>query len=262
MVVGIDHSNRYTGLACVRPAERLEERLVGFTSIVMFAGDVERSILERIRPALDGWLVAGSQIWVEEAPPTARADVEHGHQGAIGFAQGWLAGAIVGRYLGTHAVHRVGPGRWRPTMLVEAARAGFLLEEPRRGRSSPTASRVQRFKVERDGTGFVRIWNGCDHREPFANFASLQMASATSCPMCAAGVRVPRGTSEADAIRDAWKEAACRFVGRFWPTQYNELVRVARARASTSPPDHQVAGVADACEAVGIALHGLSQVSP
>lgn len=264
VVIGIDPSNQHTGLACVAPAPELARRLVAVEPVVMLHGDdgVERSILERIRPTIDRWTATGpAHLWVEEAPPTARGDVHHGPQGAIGFAQGWLAGAVTGPYMGRHGVHRVNPSPWRDHMLVEAARAGFLLQEPRRGGAPAEPGRVQRFKVDREGSGFVKVWNGCDHRETFANYASLQMASAATCPTCAAGVRVPRGTSEADAIREAWKETACRFVARFWPAQYTEIVAAARTRAKVAQPDHRLGGVADACEAVGIALYGLAQVS-
>ncbi len=266
VVVGIDHSNAHTGLARVRPAADLKDRLVEVCAITMYSGDVQRSVVERIRPTLHGWVHADTcvHLWAEKAPPTARGDVDHGHQGAIGFAQGWLAAAIVAPYMGVHGVHLVGPSTWRDTMLIEAARAGFLLEEPSRRAPVVASSAPQGFKVELapNAQGYTKVWAGCGHRDHFANYDALHGAGSPRCPQCAAGVLVPRGMSEAEAIRDAWKETACRFVARFWPEQYQAVVSDARSRAKTASADHRLGGVSDACEAVGIAIHGLAQVTP
>lgn len=268
IVVGVDPSNRHTGLACVRWRPLLRERLVAVRAVTMFAGDVQRSVVERIHPQIRDWLPAADDcspagaIWVEEAPPTALGDVEHGHQGAIGYAQGWLGGAITGPFMGRFPVRRVGPSSWRSHLLVEAAKAGLLLAEPRRGEEPcPSHPPRQSFKLERPGGGrIVRHWMPCNHEEGFANLQSLQLSTARRCPECERSV--PRGTSsEAEAIRDAWKALACRIVGHFWPGPYHELVQAARGRARSNPPDHRLGGVADACEAVGIALHGLSEVA-
>ena len=265
IVAGIDPSNKHTGIAFATPHPDLERRIVLAESVTMLTGDdgVIRSVVERIYPTLD-LAPARTPIWIEEAPPTARGDVDHGPQGAIGFAQGWLGGLIAGRYVGQGwPVHRVGPSPWRAHMLVEAARAGFLMQEPHRGRAAPPDGPAQRWKVEPGpDRSFVKVWAQCDHRDTFANYQALSEGLATRCPTCAAGVAVPRGMSEADAIRDAWKQTACLFVARFYPDRWASLVIKARERAKMKQLDHHLAGVADACEAVGIALYGLAQRTP
>lgn len=262
VIVGIDQSNAATGIGVVRPAERLQERLLWLEPILMLDDDVERSVLERIYPVLEHWTEHDrAQLWVEQAPPMMRSDVKHGAQASIGFAQGWLGGLIAGRFLGRFPVHRVGPSPWRTTMLVEAARAGLVLPEPGRKPPPPPPGQVQRFKVDRAGAAFVRVWDGCNHRETFHTYADLHKAQAQACTTCAAGNAVQTLT-DAEAVRDAWKATACRFVRHFWPGMYDNVVRGAQARARSDRPEHRLAGVADACEAVGIALHGLSQVTP
>lgn len=60
-----------------------------------------------------------------------------------------------------------------------------------------------------------------------------------------------------DDVRNAWKAAACAFVAHAYPEPYKELVADARSRARTAKHDWELAGVPDACEAVGIAVYGL-----
>lgn len=264
LVLGFDQSNRVTGFGVVRPAERLQERLLWMEAIPMLSDDdgVERSVLERIYPLVEHWSSHNRvRIWIEQAPPMVRRDVKHGPQAAIGFAQGWLGGLIAGRFLGQFPVTRVGPDVWRATMLVEAARAGLVLPEPGRRPPPPPPGQVQRFKVDRAGAAFVRVWDGCNHRETFTTYADLHKAPATACTTCAAGDAVQTLT-DAEAVRDAWKKTACRFVHHFWPGMYGNIIQDALSRARSDRPEHKLAGVADACEAVGIAIHGLAQVMP
>lgn len=271
VVVGIDPSNAHTGLASVRAAVAFRDRLVDARAVTMLGGDdgVIRSVVERLHPVLDGWLpregvalARGARIYVEQAPPTARKDTGHGAQAEIGFAQGWLAGAITSPWFGRCPVRRVGPSPWRAYMLVEAAREGLLLPEPGRKNVVTVApGQVQRFTVSRDGVAYDRTWAGCGHQEHFETFGALHAAQAARCPGCEKGVAPARGQSEAEAVREAWKATACRFVAHFWPGIYEALCAPARERAHTNPPDHRLAGVSDACEAVGVALFGLSEAT-
>ena len=58
-------------------------------------------------------------------------------------------------------------------------------------------------------------------------------------------------------VRDAWKAVVCEIVSKLWPGHYRELVDDARSRARTPKKDHELMGVSDACDAVGIGVHVL-----
>lgn len=263
VVLGIDQSNTATGLACVRAHPDPRKRVHAFLAHPMLDGEegVVRSVTERVWPTLRGWLGENpgpAHVWVELAPPTMRADVNHGAQAAIGFAQGWLGGLIAGGLLeGGCDVHLAPVSDWRATMLRTAIEIGCPLSPPRRGREDAPDANPERFRVASGGgTSFVRTWTGCGHEERLRDFAELNEAQTTRCPAC----RGSRPTmSSAEAVRDAWKAIACLFVRALAPTGYGQLVAQARGRArKKDAPDHHLVGVADACEAVGIALHGLS----
>ena len=108
----------------------------------MFAGDVERSVRERVIPALldaagaipespartqDGVSLsyeekrtllrnAGTPLWLEEPPDFSRSDVNHGSEARIGYAEGWLSGLVAGQ-MGL-PTRRVTVSEWRATMLI------------------------------------------------------------------------------------------------------------------------------------------------
>lgn len=275
IVLGVDQSNEATGLACVKAHPDPRQRLHAFLAHPMLTGDqgVIRSVTERIRPTLRGWLAelpsGSTRVCIELAPPTMRADVKHGPQAAIGFAQGWLGGLVAGALLADIpvdtglglsrvGVHLVPVADWRQTMLRTAAEIGCPLAPPRRGRASNPSGNVERFTVAAGSSGptsLRRVWSGCEHEEEFADLAVLMRSQTTKCPSC----RGSRSSmSDAEAVRDGWKELACWFVKALAPEPYARVVAQARARARRrDTPDHHLAGVADACEAVGIALHGL-----
>ena len=262
-VAGIDPSNGYTGIAAARPAAQLRDRLLEARAVRLFEEDAYcvRSIRERIAPVLDQWIADDLLLAIEQAPPTAREDMGHGAQAEIGYAQGWLGGMICGRYADTARIERFGPSPWRDTMIVEAARNGLLLQKPTRAsltsaQGGAAVTRVLRVDRAPQG-GFNVLWRGCAHVFWCLNMGAVQ-AKPDRCPECAKGDK-PRPAVGAD-IRDAWKALACRFVAHFWPEIYEGIVAPARERAHTNPPDHRLAGVPDACEAVGIALHGLTLV--
>lgn len=262
LVLGVDPSAEYTGLAVVHRGADARVSLVALDAVIMFAGNATRSVVERIHPWIDARVFPGAAIWTERPPPTARADTGHGAQAAIGDSIGWVGGLIAGRYLATCRVHRVLPTDWRRSMLLEAARAGLLLGDPSRVTPPKEGAPLRpgmRAKVDR-GTApgeLVRSWSGCDHSQRFVDYASLTLSSATSCPDCAA-LPAPRW-DRAGAVRAAWKQAACRWVEHRWPDAYAELVEGARARSKVTKAAWELGGVADACEAVGIAVHGLQE---
>lgn len=260
--VGVDPSAEYTGLAVVRPGPGDRVELVDLTFAIMLARNATRSVVERIHPWLDARAFPGAAIWLERPPPTARSDAGHGAQAAIGDSIGWVGGLIAGRYVATCRVHRVLPTDWRRTLLLEAARSGLLLSDPSRATPPKEGAPLRpgvRAKVDR-GTApgeLVRSWSGCDHRQRFANYESLTLSTATSCPDCAARP-APRWDRAAE-VRAGWKRAACRWVAHCWPDDYARLVEGARARSKVAKEPWELAGVADACEAVGIAVHGLRE---
>jgi hypothetical protein len=204
--LGIDPGSTYTGLAVVRASAATRLPVLLHLAAVRMGADP----LQDLRRAFAAAPMEDvDRIVVERAPKTARKDTgRQGVQGMIGWSQGYIAGlatmaawAATGDNRGPSspgpAYSYAEPSAWRPVMLAASARAGKLLQEPRRSAG--------------------------DH----------------------------------DDVRNAWKAAACAFVAHAYPEPYAALVADARSRARTAKHDWELMGVPDACEAVGIALHGL-----
>lgn len=257
-VIGIDPSTTVTGLAALRDGD-----LFGLQAVRMFPGNPIDSLRERIVPLLKEWAFDGtvdSQVVIcaEKPPPTARASVNHGHQGTIGDAVGyvgglclgWAAGRLPGGRISLLRVPSGGPDGWRATMTVEAGRRGVDIQRDAAGRK-PGRVFGKRGKPERNpaGPGFVLPYLGCNHRLECAGYTELVQAPA-ACPRCA-GTPDP---GELDA-RDRWKRAACLMVEGLWPGQYGSLVADAASRAKSVQESWRYVGVADACEAACIAMH-------
>ncbi len=111
------------------------------------------------------------------------------------------------------------------------------------------------------GEGLYRVaYKGCDHGHIVSGYAYLRSAP-TSCPRCAMEATAKVSMDPAQMVRDEWKRIACLFVRHFYPEKYDQLVSEARGRArNQEKPDHHLAGVSDACESVGVALHVLRGV--
>lgn len=201
-VLGIDPGSDYTGLAWMTLGADGRPRLLHLVAVRLGTAPVER-----LAAALHSGPVAIDRVVVERAPKTARADTGRGKvQGTIGWGLGFSSGLALGLALHHSAQGpfrtphlAVEPSEWRPAMLAASARAGKLLQAPRRAPG----------------------WSP-------------------------------------DDVRDAWKATACTYVGHAFPTAFQALVDDARARARTATHAWQLAGVPDACEAVGIALYGLA----
>lgn len=192
-----------------------------------------------------------------------RADVHHGAQAEIGFAQGWLGGLVAGRLHAIGAAVHLAPVQdWRDHMLEVAAEIGAPMVAPRRGRAAlGPETAVERFRLGSEpGGAITRTWLPCAHQERFPDYGMLARAQTVRCPLCPRAAR-PKA-SAAESVRDAWKATACRFVEQLALGAYMELVADARSRARAADmPDHQLVGVSDACEAVGIALYGLHTIA-
>lgn len=290
MVVGIDPSNTFTGLGALlyQPGEgvpRIAPVLRNWTVLSMpgFEGvnegvDQVVAAFERMRDsyleAIDGQDLVpvplrAIRVRIEEPPEAVRADVNHGHQAVIGWKLGYLVGAIA------RAIHHprvqvelVPVYTWRTKMLQLSTLWGVPAVAPGESRGlvpRPPPSQLekvpgrpmrQKFSVDRPaGGGLEVVWSGCDHREPVASLEVLQTSPPTFCASCAQVPKLdPVRPLTAEERREAWKELACALVKAHWPTWYDATVREVRDRArDKSKPDHQLAGIADACEAVWIA---------
>lgn len=270
--------------------------LAALDGVTMFSGDVERSVRERVVPRLLDMVgtipvqekpattylehfdlldpgqqretfsrvlrSSGTPLWFEEPPDFSRSDVHHGSEARIGYAEGWLSGLVAGQ-VGL-PTHRVTVSAWRATMIATCGKRGLYVTAPSR-RTAPTALAMaaQRSTVTgRPGGGFTRTFTDCGHAQSFASFVDLKRSTGT-CATCAVPVKT---VDPADWVRDEWKRIACQGIQRSWPDLYAPLVATARGRRRAKPgeaapteiPDHQVAGIADACEAAWIAVHALS----
>ncbi len=266
LIASIDQSNSYTGMALVSATLPIEDALVDWANVRMSQDDAISSFRRCIVPVLLRWTQTYQNIFllVEQPPPTARGDVEHGHQAAIGDAQGLLGGLALGWWMaqGHPVIGRVEPGGknsgWRQTVVLEAARSGRLLQTPSRA-YTPVVGRLKgkRGKPRRDpdapgGKGWIMPYLGCGHDLSFSCFSALVEAPA-ECPECA---KPKSGREVADRVRDEWKRLAYDVVDHFWPDHLREIVTDASSRAKTIRKPHRYAGVSDVCDAICIGLHG------
>ena len=261
---GIDQSNTIVGLATIyRPdgsvgvptLEALSSmRALGLDEVESTANAVVEWVLGQARaPEV-------TAVRLEKAPITAREDVHHGPQAAIGWALGLLAGEIRGR-LRVHRyadVELVEVSVWRERMVLWANRWGVsCTAPPKEPPAFRPSDRPRRRYVGRGvGKAFLVTWEGCDHSQTIADFDALMKFSSTQCPGCEGSAR--RDVADpAEWRRREWKKLACRLVAALWPAPYADLVARAAARARTEKEDVDLSGVNDACEAVWIAVSAL-----
>lgn len=262
VVHGVDPSSTWVGLASLEVAvgrKPTEPPALTLLQSYRPTKTWRGTVVNRILPTLQ----VGNQdpIAFEKPPPTAKKDANHGHQAPIGYAVGVHAALIAGALAATgwhgDEVHPM-PGEWRPVMIRLSTAWGhplmhakdYLVERNRRAvEVTARAGHGRMDRVERRGDQIFTTFVGCDHtwRGP----AKLQLLPQR-CPDCAAPARGDR----AALIRDAWKAIACSFVRHHWPVQFAGLLADAKGRARKLGPErpaHTYEGVADACEAVGIA---------
>lgn len=234
-------------------------------AITGFDGDPERTFVDRVYPELcavldntrqDVRVVFASEI----PPPTFRAD--HGArigQAAIGYPLGYCTGLAASAVLLAHrSVLRFPVSEWRATMIEHAASARMLIQRPGRprktGRPEPATINTRVVPVDGHPHQYNCTYRGCDHVHVTTSIDLAAGRTPTRCPTCS-----PVGTdafieTEED-ITEAWKRTACAYAKALYPDAYEMVVADARGRARTEKPDHQLAGVPDACEALAIALH-------
>jgi len=202
---------------------------------------------------------------IERPPPAALSDVARASQADVGWGTGIAAGIVLGLAEAcswrVQRAEMVPVSDWRATAITFCARRGLLLQRPRRGQPTTTTPRrgAGLLRMERvPERGLVALFR-CGHTISLPNGYDDVVAGKTSaCPECLA----PKGLTEAEAVRDAWKALACSAVEHLWPGPFGALVLDARSRARTNPPPHRLVGVADACEAALVALHSIQEQTP
>lgn len=278
MIVGLDLSNSHTGVAALlldgprRPAlVRVESlRMSGTADAFGGALRVFNAVREseELQPTPDGskWDPDSRDGWrhppparvaIEIPPATAREDVHHGGQAAIGWSLGYLQGMVEHPLRrGGRRIDHVHVSLWRQAMLEWSTRWGVLAQAPPREPPPPALEpgvKRQRFDVERDGSAFRIVWAGCGHTEDGGSLERLQASPPVRCARCVASTRAPAPADPAEWRRQQWKKLAVELVARHWPEPYERFVIPARRRARTEKPDHELEGVSDGCEAVWIA---------
>lgn len=194
------------------------------------------------------------RVAVERPPAMVRSDVRHGPQADIGWKLGRLAGVFEGlaasRGIGAFVVE---VSEHRATMVRFLADRGVYLPKERGVEALDYPWRRGAAALERDEVagGTVLHWHGCGHKTPLP--LDRLGSPPPACPTC---TPKPRKLTRAEAVRDDHKRRACAGVRSVWPEPYQRLVDAARERArSKGQPDHRLAGVSDACEAVWTAVH-------
>lgn len=260
MTIGVDQSNTIVGLACVHREQGSTGRpvLEAMTCLRALGLDHVESTADGVVDWIRQWS-AVVPVRLERAPVTARADVKHGHQAAIGWALGLLAGEIRGR-LRVHGytdVELVEVSTWRERMILWSNRWGVPCTAPaKEPLFKPGVKPRRRYVGRGKEKEFVVTWEGCDHEQTIADFDALLSFSTTQCPACEGSAR--RDVSDpAEWRRREWKKLACRLVAALWPAPYAAMVSAAAARARTEKEDVDLSGVSDACEAVWIAVSAL-----
>lgn len=274
--IGLDLSNTRWGVAIIRGDGSTRPELVMLTSVIArgsgdfraTAAAVARKVgfADEFPPKRDVMSILHAPVTIERPPPTAR-DGAHGgaKQAEIGFTLGLLIGATAERLSAAgHLVELADVSSWRASMLLWSTRWGVLAEEPTRAPLTAVALQetsrgmVQGSRIERKRDGLEVVWSGCGHRTA-VSFGGISSFPHRRCPTCSEIPLRRPGTDDKEWKRQAWKALACTLVGRHWPAEYSTLLYQARSAARVSHQDHEFAGVADACEAVWIAVHGLTR---
>lgn len=247
VVVGVDPGSDYLGIAV------LYRQVSGAPRVEMHGLRVAGKSLARrcevIAPVIDPVIGLHPVVGVEQPPPTANKHQKRGHQAPIGWRLGLAAGLVTVPFARAGCdVQEIPVRDWRRGMLASARAYGMVVPAPNRRNLPPVGSTVIDKLVRNEAGELVASWRGCAH------FTVMQVPAdrkqPSTCPECR---RMARQVD--DPVRDAWKRIACLWVQRVWPAEYAALVDPAKSRARTEQPDHTLAGVADACEAVGVGMH-------
>ena len=254
-VLGVDPGSEHVGLAV-----RVNDEVV-YLGAVRMLPELHRS-WARIDDVLTRYQ-GFDAVLIERPPPTVRADVEHGPQAVIGYAIGRVTGAVESWCWSRGIVPQlVDVSTWRDAMLVDANRRGLRLVKPSRHAVPDRGNAPARFDAftvkQTPGTGgatgrppsFDLEYTACGHRHVAGSFDQLAAARRAhpTCAICSPAAK-PAGPAD---VRERWKEAACAYANLVAPSAYRALVEHTRSRAKTIRHDWQLAGVADACEALGL----------
>lgn len=237
-------------------ASMLADELVGLDAVTSRTGETVEAFAARAWDAATRPLLRPVRlVLIEEPPSQVRNDVHHGPQAWIGYQLGLRSGALGAVAVARNPdvqVARVAVGAWRTAMVAGVrARFGVVLDPhdpPGRARAAPTAGGRMRAERAPDGLGHVLRWDGCDHATPLIGPLSR---APTACPDCRR-----RPSSRAVDVTDGWKRCAVHAVRLMYPAALDLLVARARARARVEQEDHELSGVADACEAACLCVWG------
>lgn len=245
MIIGLDLATQITGAAAIRVG-------TGITVCELERLRVSCSVEGAQR--IINWLLPRSPdlVVVERPPMVLPKELDHGSQAEIGYKLGRMSGLVE---MGLHAhglpYRLVDVSDWRETMLEVSTAMGVPASRPgAQPKPTPMFGARQRVRVEIiDGTRVI-VWE-CGHRKAHTSIEALQRVG--SCPTCSA---TPPEMKRSDWIRDQWKRLACDLTRQHWPEPYAVVTRKARERARVEKADHELVGVADACEGAWIAVHG------
>lgn len=267
MLIGLDQSNTFVGFAALLPDGTRKAELKVIGSLRAHGLDRVRETVRDVVHVVDQIETENGPVKIhvvlEQAPGIVRSDVDHGPQAAIGWALGRLTGRLEERFEAAgDAVSLVEVSTWRERMIVWSCRWGVLAAPPPKSPPSAIPSALglpaQQRKVDRaEGGGFLVTWSGCGHVQPVTTYDELTQFSHVRCPTCTVAPLKRAGEDPAEWRRRAWKALACELVAAHWPVPYGALVADAKSRAKTMRADSELAGVADACEAVWIAASQL-----
>lgn len=250
--VGLDLANTTTGAAAVRlHGDHVE--LVWLRPLHL-PDDAKRAAAKVLAACS-----TADAVSIERPPDVVRGHVRHGPQARLGYALGRICGRIEAGLDATGIPHELVEVRdWRATMLERSANWGVPAFAPGKGPALTTASLplLAAPRAVREGTTVYLVWP-CGHRRLFD--PARARSADTMCRQC--GHRDTKPLSRAEVVTAEWKATACRLVRARWPELYAELVADARERARTPRADHELSGVADACEAAFIAVHGVRQAA-
>lgn len=252
--IGIDPGSDYIGLGAVQIDDDNRLTCLGLHRIRVAGlslGNFVAKVDQLLRPLVQGNVI----LSYEQPPPTARADTRHGHQAPIGWRLGVISGAIISPYLLADNVQsqEIKVAAWRDGLMDFAAVHGPQAVRPSRRDLGRAVTGVKAGTLMTPLTslptgGWIGEYTcGCE-----ASLKTLKdVQESAICRNCST---VKKIDDPAIAIRDAWKELACQIVQHHFPQQYAELIEPARKAARSNPPDHQLSGVADACEGLCLSI--------
>lgn len=248
--IGMDPSSTYVGLAALDE----EADLVALASV---RPKHERRVNSLARDFFEAVAGHRGEVLPERMPQKTKRSSGTRTSGNSGWHIGWWGGRFAGRLecMGYDVLEPVHAGVWRPSMLAWSARNGLVMERPTGRPQHRTVAPARSVEdTMRLSNGGFRVNYRCGHSLDVKDYEELVKTCSNPCSECISSA--PQSMNREELVADKWKELACRFVEFHWPQKYAAIVDASRSRAKKqSQPDHHLAGVHDACEAVGLAIH-------